>query len=109
MRLMTDELRRTIPPLYATEHDEDPIVRVKFFLPDAGWTWYVTEFGGEDVLFGLTVGLEVELGYFSLRELESLRGPLGLHVERDLYFELKPLSKVMMAADRTLKRRRRSR
>lgn len=33
-----------------------------------------------------------ELGYVSLREIESLRGTLGLKVERDLHFE----------ADRTL-------
>ena len=29
-------------------------------------------------------GFEKELGYFSLRELESARGPLGLPIERDL-------------------------
>jgi len=32
-------------------------------------------------------GLEVELGYFSLSELESVKGPLGLPIERDLFFE----------------------
>lgn len=35
-----------------------------------------------------------ELGYFSLSELEKVRGPLGLRVERDLYWEPKPLSEV---------------
>jgi hypothetical protein len=51
----------------------------------------VTEFDGEDLLFGLVQGLEEELGYFSLSELESVR-VLGLPVERDLYFTPKPLS-----------------
>lgn len=29
----------------------------------------------------------MELGYFSLTELEAVRGPLGLPIERDLYFK----------------------
>ena len=70
------------------------MVQVKFFTPDAQWTWYATEFDGEDLFFGLVVGLETELGYFSLLELESVRGPLGLPIERDMYFEPKTLSKV---------------
>ncbi|CCF85383.1 hypothetical protein NITHO_490006 [Nitrolancea hollandica Lb] len=39
------------------------------------------------VFFGYVQGLEAELGYFSLSELEQLRGALRLPVERDLYFE----------------------
>lgn len=38
MVLMPRELRGQIPPLYATEKDPKPIVRVKFFTPDANWT-----------------------------------------------------------------------
>jgi hypothetical protein len=53
----------------------------------------VTEFDGEDLFFGLVQGLEEELGYFSLSELESVR-VLGLPVERDLYFTPKPLSEL---------------
>ena len=37
--------------------------------------------------FGLVSGHEDELGYFSLNELENLKGPFGLKVERDLYFQ----------------------
>ena len=43
------------------------------------------------MLFGLVYGLEKELGYFSLNELESVRGPLGLGIERDKSFKPKPL------------------
>ena len=50
-----------------------------------------TYFDGEDIFFGLVSGFELELGYFSLSELESVRGPLGLPIERDLYFEPKTL------------------
>ncbi|MEN5407683.1 DUF2958 domain-containing protein, partial [Aliarcobacter butzleri] len=38
--------------------------------------------------------LERELGYFSLDELESVRGLFGLKVERDLSFKPTKLSKV---------------
>jgi hypothetical protein len=49
-------------------------------------TWYATEFDGEDLFFGLVDGLEKEFGYFSLSELESVDGPFGVGIERDLYF-----------------------
>jgi hypothetical protein len=47
------------------------------------------------LFFGLVVGQERELGYFSLSELETVRGPLGLPIERDLSFKPCPLSRVM--------------
>lgn len=94
MMLLTKEIRKRLPPLRATEHQTDPIVQVKFFTPWTYWTWYATEFDGEDEFFGLVRGHEIELGYFSLRELESIQGPFGLRVERDRHFEPTPLSKV---------------
>jgi hypothetical protein len=94
VQLLTNELRRKLPPLYAAEHEADPLVVCKFFTPDSNWTWYAIEFDGEDTFFGLVHGLEKELGYFSLSELGSTRGPLGLPIERDLYFEPCKLSKV---------------
>lgn len=48
MKLLTKELRRRLPPLYATESVKDPVAQVKFFTPWAGWTWYATEFDGVD-------------------------------------------------------------
>jgi len=39
--------------------------------------------------------MEEEWGYFVLSELESVRGPLGLPIERDLYFRSGPFKKVM--------------
>jgi hypothetical protein len=35
-----------------------------------------------------------EWGYFALSELQSVKGPFGLGIERDLYFDPKPISKV---------------
>jgi hypothetical protein len=93
-QLLTDELRKTIPAMYTTETEEDPTVHCKFFDPCSQWTWYVIEFDGEDRFFGLVVGFVVELGYFSLEELETVCNPLGLHMERDLGWKPCPLSEV---------------
>lgn len=64
---------------------------VKLFTPDAGATWLLTELdpADPDLAFGLCdLGLGCpELGYVHITELESLRGPMGLPVERDLHFE----------------------
>jgi hypothetical protein len=87
MQLLTKQLRRQLPPLYATENEKDPMVWVKYFYPDFSWTWWGIEFDGKDTFFGLVDGFEVELGYFTLSELQSNRGKLGLPIERDLYFQ----------------------
>ncbi len=94
MKLMTNEIRQRMPALYSAERDPDPMVQVKFFTPWTSWTWYAIEFDGQDLFFGLVDGLETELGYFSLSELESVRGPAGLRIERDLHFRPVPLSEV---------------
>ena len=102
MKLLTKELRRRLPPIGSTDGMGDKaIAQVKFFTPDSSWTWFVVEGGpvldeeGNEVdfeLFGLVYGLEKEIGYFCLSELESVTGPLGLAIERDLYFTPRPLS-----------------
>ena len=95
MDLLHGEIRAALPKLYATEKlGKEAIAVVKYFTPDANWTWYATEFDGVDTFFGLVKGLDTELGYFSLSELESVRGSLGLSVERDLYFMPKPLKEI---------------
>lgn len=93
MELMPGEIRAILPPLYSQEPKGlEAIVPVKYFTPDSSWSWYPTEFDGDDLMFGLVSGFEVELGYFGLSELESVRGSLGLPIERDLYFEPKTLN-----------------
>ena len=83
-----------VPKLYETENVDDPIARVKLFTPDSSWTWWIIEFDPEERLcFGLVIGHERELGYFSLAELEEIRGPMGLPIERDLHWQPTPLSK----------------
>jgi hypothetical protein len=80
--------REKLPRLYANEElGMEAQAQVKFFTPDSDWTWYASEFDGEDIFFGLVSGFELELGYFSLKELQAVRGPMGLPIERDLHFE----------------------
>jgi hypothetical protein len=93
--LLTPEIRAQLPPLYANEHlGLQAIAPVKLFLPGSGWTWYASEFDGEDLFFGLVAGFEIELGYFSLSELQEVRSPLGLPIERDLYYQPKTLGEL---------------
>ena len=96
MKLLTKEILEKLPKLYTQEEKGlDAIAVVKFFTPDSNWTWYATEFDGEDLFFGLVDGFEKELGYFRLSELQSVKGALGLPIERDMYFKPKTLKELM--------------
>jgi len=94
MKLMTKAIERKIPELYATEDValEDKVCVVKFFMPTGSWTWYAVEGqkqeDGDWLFFGQVVNGygEKELGFFVLSELQSIKGPLGLGVERDLNY-----------------------
>lgn len=94
--LLTVEDRvRLLVQALADDRDGPPIV--KLFTPDGAATWLISETDLEDPdrLYGLCdLGLGFpELGYVSLAELSSVRGRLGLPVERDLHFVAdKPLS-----------------
>ena len=95
MKLLTKENLKALQPLYSGESNPDAKAVVKFFTPDANWTWYASEFDGKDTFFGLVIGHEPELGYFSLAELQGIRGTLGLPIERDMYFNPMPLKELM--------------
>lgn len=100
MKLLTQEIINKMPALYATDGQpkEERKIIVKFFTPDSNWNWYVLEGEkeGEDWrFFGLVEGFEKELGYFMLSELQTSKGPIGLHIERDMYFGNHVLSEFM--------------
>jgi hypothetical protein len=98
MQLLTQEIRQKLPPLGSQDgKGGDAIAYAKFFTPSSSWTWYVTEGspeGDDFTFFGLVEGFEKELGYFSLAELQSVRGPMGLPIERDLYWKPKTLKEI---------------
>lgn len=97
MQLLTDDVRQLLPSLGAQDESQDPTVYVKYFTPDAGWTWYATEGeerDGDFLFFGFVVGPFPEWGYFTLCQLQEVRGAMRLPVERDLYFSPKSASQI---------------
>jgi hypothetical protein len=95
MKLLTVEIRKKLPPLYSQDgKGGEAIAQVKYFSPSSSWTWYGVEFDGQDTFFGLVDGHCKELGYFSLSELESARGPMGLPIEWDLHWQPKTLEEI---------------
>jgi hypothetical protein len=104
MKLLPKEIREQLPSLYSQDgKGGKAVVYVKYFTPSSSWTWYATE--GEPILdesgkevdfkfFGLVEGHDKELGYFVLSELEEVRGPMGLPIERDLHFKPKTLVEI---------------
>lgn len=114
MKMMTKEIAKKLPPLYATEEipTDDKTAVVKFFDPCGSWTWYAVEGsamikgekvplskvpdpdGVEIIFFGWVQGPCPEWGYFSTAELRSYRGPLGIGIERDRWWDPKPMSEV---------------
>jgi len=94
-QLLSKEILDKLPKLGETENQKNPMAVVKFFYPDANFTWYAIEFDGKDLFYGLVHGFEKELGYFTLSELMTNRGKLGCEIERDLYFNPKPLKELL--------------
>ena len=90
MRLMTKELEKHFLEVGSQEEVEDPVIVAKFFNPTGAGTWYATEYDPNDKMFFGYVSIfgdwNDEWGYFSLSELESYVGHLGLGIERDLYW-----------------------
>ena len=92
-KLITDEQRAQLLANGRQSLDQenfDPAPVVKLFTPDAGATWLLTEIDPDDHdhAFGLCdLGLGYpELGWVSLAEIVTVRGQLGLPIERDLHF-----------------------
>jgi hypothetical protein len=89
MILLTPELHERLLA-NGRQFDVDHVPVVKFFNPLGAATWLATELDEDgDTLFGLNdLGFGCpELGSFSLTEMASVRLPLGLGIERDLFFE----------------------
>ena len=67
----------------------DSIVLVKYFSPITSGTWLITEAeeqeDGDYLLFGYCHISCWEWGYVLLSELQNLKLPFGLGIERDLF------------------------
>ncbi len=86
------------------EREPDHVPVVRFFSPLSEAVWLATEIDTDGMLFGLAdLGFGCpELGSYALAELQSIRLPFGLGIERDICFEGQfPLSVYAAAARRT--------
>ncbi len=92
MELLTKDLSEQAQQQYPLGSDMDQLIVAKFFDPQGSWSWYLMNQDPEDpdYLWGIVDGFEVEMGSFSLGELQHFRGRFGLGIECDLNF--KPLS-----------------
>lgn len=85
MKLITKEIDAKL----TAAGDRGTKVICKFFNPCGAATWLITGRDPEqkDILWGLAdLGMDcVEFGTISLSELESIRLPFGLKIERDLH------------------------
>jgi len=95
--MLTKENRNNLPALYSTDgQGMNAVAQVKFFR-DAAVSIFITEYDGNDTMFGYITGTQFpEWGYFSLSELtadhESNR--LG-RTERDYYFTPKTVGEAL--------------
>ena len=99
MELIPKKLLNRIPKLYETEEQTNPVVHIKLFLD--GWTWFITEISiDNNICFGYVISpfSSGELGYFSLEEIKTIKGSLGIGVERDLTFKPTKLSIIKKAS-----------
>ena len=103
MQLLTKEIKEALRlfPLYSTEdvYTSQKVFICKFFNPVGAGTWYVcegsrTEHDSDDWdFFGMVdLGMGQEWGYFRLSELKGLTLPMGLGIERDIFFSNEPAS-----------------
>ena len=94
MKLITKELIQRFNEVGDQSEIEDPIVVAKFFDPVGSATWYATQYNDTTkIAYGYVSGLAYdEWGTFSFVELASIKRPLGLGIERDLYFKEQPIS-----------------
>ena len=89
MKLITKAIEKELEkhPLYSTDGQKEKDVIVKFFNPYGGGRWYVCEAekqeDGDWLFFGLVELFEHEFGYFTLSELQSIKTPYNLGIERD--------------------------
>ena len=91
---MTKEIKEQAQKQYDKGADMDQMVVAKYF--GGSWTWYLMNLDPEDsdYAWGIVNGHAVEMGSFSMKELESIQLPFGLGIERDTLFEPMKASEV---------------
>jgi len=87
MKLLTKEIKTKAEKQYDKGSDMEQKVVAKFFNPMGKGTWYLMNKSPEDdYCWGIVDWMAVEMGSFSIKELEELQLPMGMKIERDKYF-----------------------
>ena len=88
MKLITQNLIKRFNEVGDQSDANNPLIIAKFFDPVGSATWYATQYDLQrNNCFGYVTGLfNDEWGAFSIDELESLKRPFGLSIERDIHF-----------------------
>lgn len=75
--------------------DPELVARVRLFNPGGAGTWWIAAYDPETrVAFGAAELVEREMGDIWMPELVEYRGPFGLPIERDLYYEPATLGQI---------------
>ena len=84
MKLLTKKIKEQATKQYDDGSDMEQMVIAKYFDPMGSWKWFLMNMHkDDDYCWGIVKGHEVEMGSFSMEELESMQPRL----QRDLYFE----------------------
>lgn len=95
MKLLTQQIKETLPPLHSQDAKGGKAVAyLKLCTLDEFIIYYITEFDGKDTLSGLAYGIEKKVGHFSLKELESLKSPLDFPLEHDFCWRPKTIEEI---------------
>ncbi len=88
MKLLTKAIETAAKAQYKKGSSFKQKIVAKFFDPCGSWTWYLMNMDPEDgdYCWGIVDGFAIEAGSFSLSELQSYKGPLGIGIERDKFF-----------------------
>lgn len=97
MKLITKPILKKATSQYKLGSDMKQKIVAKFFDPYGDWTWYLMNIDpdDEDYCWGIVDGFAVEMGSFSIKELEEVKAPWGgSRIERDKYWTPKKASEV---------------
>ena len=88
MKLMTKAIQEQAEKQYDEGSDMEQKVVAKYFDPMGSWKWFLMNKKKDDsYCWGIVKGHEVEMGSFSIDELENIKLPFGLGIERDTMFK----------------------
>ena len=89
VKLLTKKILTEATSQYKQGSDMNQLIVAKFFDCQGSFTWYLMNIDPEDkdYCWGIVDGYEVEVGSFSIKELESLIGLFGPRIERDKYWK----------------------